>query len=97
MLQFPSRTSGSLILPSLSLLILNPALLLTSRIKITLPNPLGNSSPQFPALPITLLSDGLDGHFLLGWGDIVECKALGSLGAGVPCTFDDQRGFGGFG
>ena len=51
---------------------LNPALLLRGSLEIPFPNTLGNTKPQAPALPFTLLFDRCDSNFLLRGSDVVK-------------------------
>lgn len=55
---------------------LNSSLLSARSLKVTFPNPLRDSMPKLPALPLTLLLNGLHRDLLLGRRHIVEDQTI---------------------
>lgn len=85
MLELPLRSSRNLFFPSLSLLVLDPALLLACSTKVASANTISDLLPQPPRLPFALLIDRESCHVFRLLGDIRELFAsLGILGSRVP-------------
>lgn len=61
----------------------------TSGLEIALPDALSHGSPELPALQLALFLNGLNGDFLLGRRDIMECQPRRRLGRGVPRALDN--------
>lgn len=89
MLELPFLAIRHLVLPSLTLLVLDPAFLLAGDGEVAGPDAVSHLLPQPPRLPFALFLDGQDRHLLCLCRDIRELFAgLSVLRGRVPLAFE---------